>query len=59
MPRVAKTRRPRWLRFVSSWGESVEEGAVRQFSSDDVLERIDEHGDLLAPLLEKGPKVST
>jgi bifunctional non-homologous end joining protein LigD len=41
-----------------TWDE-VEEGAVRQFSSDDVLERIEEYGDLLAPLLEKGPKVPT
>lgn len=39
-----------------TWDE-VEDGAVRQFSSAEVLDRIEEYGDLLAPLLEKGPKV--
>jgi len=39
-----------------TWDE-VEDGAVRQFTAAEVLDRLDEHGDLLAPLLEKGPKV--
>jgi hypothetical protein len=30
---------------------------VRQFGSAEVLDRIEEHGDLLAPLLKRGPKV--
>ena len=37
--------------------EEVEDGAVRQFTAAEVLERVEEHGDLLAPLLDKGPKV--
>jgi bifunctional non-homologous end joining protein LigD len=32
-----------------------EPGAVRQFSSAEVLDRIDEYGDLLAGLLDSGP----
>jgi bifunctional non-homologous end joining protein LigD len=39
--------------------EEVEEGAVRQFGSAEVLDRIEQYGDLLAPLLKKGPKVPT
>jgi bifunctional non-homologous end joining protein LigD len=39
-----------------SWDE-IETGGVRQFRSDEVLERIDEYGDLLAPLFAGGPKV--
>ena len=39
--------------------EEVAEGAVRQFGSAEVLDRIEEYGDLLAPLLQKGPKVPT
>jgi bifunctional non-homologous end joining protein LigD len=39
-----------------TWDE-VEDGAVRQFTADEVLERVDEYGDLMAPLLEKGPRV--
>jgi bifunctional non-homologous end joining protein LigD len=37
--------------------EEVEEGAVRQFTSAEVLERIEEYGDLLEDLLEPGPEV--
>lgn len=37
--------------------EEVEEGAVRQFESAEVLERIEEHGDLLEDLLEPGPEI--
>jgi bifunctional non-homologous end joining protein LigD len=39
-----------------TWDE-VAAGAVRAFRSDEVLERIDEYGDLLAPLLDRGPEV--
>jgi bifunctional non-homologous end joining protein LigD len=39
-----------------TWDE-VEDGAVRQFSAQEVLERIEEYGDLLAPLLEKGKRL--
>jgi bifunctional non-homologous end joining protein LigD len=39
-----------------TWDE-VEDGAVRQFSAQEVLERIQEYGDLLAPLLEKGKRL--
>ncbi len=39
-----------------TWDE-VEDGAVRQFTAVEVLERVDELGDLMAPLLEKGPRV--
>ena len=40
-----------------TWDE-VEAGAVRPFSSPtEVLDRVDEHGDLLAPLLEKGKRL--
>jgi bifunctional non-homologous end joining protein LigD len=39
-----------------TWDE-VEDGAVRQFSAADVLERVEEHGDLLEPLLAKGRRL--
>jgi bifunctional non-homologous end joining protein LigD len=39
-----------------TWDE-VEDGAVRQFSAQEVLERIQEYGDLLAPLLQKGKRL--
>jgi bifunctional non-homologous end joining protein LigD len=39
-----------------TWDE-VEDGAVRQFAATEVLERVEEYGDLMAPLLEKGPRV--
>jgi bifunctional non-homologous end joining protein LigD len=39
-----------------TWDE-VETGGVQQFRSDEVLERVDEYGDLLAPLLAGGPRV--
>ena len=38
------------------WDE-VEAGLVRQFRSDEVLARVVAYGDLLAPLLDPGPKV--
>jgi bifunctional non-homologous end joining protein LigD len=38
------------------WDE-VEAGSVRQFRSDEVLERVSAYGDLLAPLLDGGPRV--
>lgn len=38
------------------WDE-VEAGSVRQFSSDEVLDRVFEYGDLLAPLLGGGSPV--
>jgi bifunctional non-homologous end joining protein LigD len=41
-----------------TWDE-VEAGKPLKFLPQDVLERVEEHGDLLAPLLERGPKVST
>jgi bifunctional non-homologous end joining protein LigD len=37
--------------------EELEAGSVRQFRSDEVLLRVSEYGDLLAPLLEGGPEV--
>jgi bifunctional non-homologous end joining protein LigD len=37
--------------------EEVEAGSVVACRSDDVLARIDEYGDLLAPLLRRGPAV--
>jgi bifunctional non-homologous end joining protein LigD len=39
--------------------EAVATGAepARQFPADEVLERVEEHGDLLAALLTKGPKL--
>ncbi|GFJ90058.1 hypothetical protein Prum_037000 [Phytohabitans rumicis] len=37
-----------------TWAE-VEAGGARAFTSDEVLERIDEHGDLLEDLLRQGP----
>jgi bifunctional non-homologous end joining protein LigD len=39
-----------------TWAE-VEADAVRQFHADEALLRIEVHGDLLAPLLRRGPKV--
>jgi bifunctional non-homologous end joining protein LigD len=39
-----------------TWDE-VERGAVRQFRAAEVLDRIDEYGDLLADLLTPGPEV--
>ncbi len=30
---------------------------MRQFSAAEVLERVEEYGDLLAPLLEKGKRL--
>jgi bifunctional non-homologous end joining protein LigD len=39
-----------------SWAE-VESGDVRRFQCDEVLARVAEHGDLLAPLLSAGPPV--
>jgi len=39
-----------------TWDE-VEDGSVRQFRSEEVLARLEEHGDLLAPLLTSGPPV--
>jgi bifunctional non-homologous end joining protein LigD len=41
-----------------TWAE-VEAGSVRAFRSDEVLERIENFGDLLAPLLTLGPEVPT
>jgi bifunctional non-homologous end joining protein LigD len=38
------------------WAE-VESGAARPFRSDEVLARIEEYGDLFAPLLQPGPPV--
>jgi hypothetical protein len=35
----------------------VEAGAVRQFGSAEVLERIEEYGDLFEDLLTIGPEV--
>jgi bifunctional non-homologous end joining protein LigD len=44
-----------------TWDEvsdmALGEVAARQFGAAEVLERIDEHGDLLADLLEPGPEV--
>jgi bifunctional non-homologous end joining protein LigD len=39
-----------------TWDE-VAGGAVRQFRAEEVLTRIGEYGDLLAPLLTGGPEV--
>jgi bifunctional non-homologous end joining protein LigD len=39
-----------------TWDE-VAAGAVRQFRAEEVLARVDQHGDLLAPLLSTGPEV--
>ena len=39
-----------------TWDE-VEAGEVRTFRAGEVLDRIEEYGDLLAPLLETGPAV--
>ncbi|MGN9905973.1 non-homologous end-joining DNA ligase [Phytohabitans sp. LJ34] len=39
-----------------TWDE-VEDGAARAFSPDEVLERIEEYGDLLEDLLTPGPSV--
>jgi bifunctional non-homologous end joining protein LigD len=39
-----------------TWDE-VDEGAVRTFGPDDVVERLDRYGDLLAPLFDGGPEV--
>ncbi|MEO3743622.1 non-homologous end-joining DNA ligase [Plantactinospora sp. B5E13] len=36
-----------------------EAGAVRQFPAVEVLDRIEEYGDLLIPLLDRGPKLPT
>jgi bifunctional non-homologous end joining protein LigD len=41
-----------------TWDE-VESGAARQLTAADVLERVEQHGDLLAPLLDGGPQVPT
>jgi bifunctional non-homologous end joining protein LigD len=38
------------------WDE-VESGAVRQFTAIEVLDRVDEHGDLLAELCVSGPSL--
>ena len=42
-----------------TWDEVAEfaDGAVRPFSPAEVLERVDTYGDLLAPLLKRGPKL--
>jgi bifunctional non-homologous end joining protein LigD len=44
-----------------TWDEVAEmalgDGVARQFGAAEVLERVDEHGDLLADLLELGPPV--
>lgn len=39
-----------------TWAE-VEAGEARQFTAAEVLDRVDEYGDLLAPLLKAGPKL--
>jgi bifunctional non-homologous end joining protein LigD len=39
-----------------TWDE-VEAGAARPFTSGEVLDRIEEHGDLLEPLLTPGPEL--
>ncbi|MEH1129153.1 non-homologous end-joining DNA ligase [Micromonospora sp. CPCC 206061] len=39
-----------------TWDE-VEASAARAFTSDEVLDRIDEYGDLLEPLLTPGPEL--
>lgn len=39
-----------------TWDE-VETGDVRRYSPEEVLERLDEYGDLLLPLLGDGPEV--
>ncbi|MCW6005537.1 non-homologous end-joining DNA ligase [Micromonospora sp. CPCC 205371] len=39
-----------------TWDE-VEAGAARAFTSDEVLDRIEEYGDLLEPLLTPGPEL--
>jgi bifunctional non-homologous end joining protein LigD len=39
-----------------TWDE-VEASAARAFTSDEVLDRIEEHGDLLEPLLTPGPEL--
>ena len=39
-----------------TWQE-VADGAVRAFDPDEVLARIDAHGDLFAPLFDGGPEV--
>jgi bifunctional non-homologous end joining protein LigD len=39
-----------------TWAE-VEAGQVRRFTPAEVLDRVDEHGDLLAGLLDGGPPV--
>jgi bifunctional non-homologous end joining protein LigD len=39
--------------------EEVEEGAARAFGPDEVLERIEEYGDLLEALLTPGPALPT
>ncbi|ROT34009.1 non-homologous end-joining DNA ligase [Micromonospora sp. HM5-17] len=36
-----------------------EAGAVRQFPATEVLDRVEEYGDLLAPLLQPGPELPT
>lgn len=41
-----------------TWDE-VEAGAARAFSPDEVLERVEEYGDLLEELLTPGPEVPT
>ena len=42
-----------------TWDEVAEfaDGAVRRFSPAEVLERVETYGDLLAPLLKRGPKL--
>jgi bifunctional non-homologous end joining protein LigD len=39
-----------------TWGE-VESGALRQFRAAEVIDRVDEYGDLLADLLTPGPEL--
>jgi bifunctional non-homologous end joining protein LigD len=39
-----------------TWAE-VEAGKPLRFRPGDVLARVAEHGDLLEPLLERGPRV--
>ncbi|GMA87738.1 hypothetical protein GCM10025868_29880 [Angustibacter aerolatus] len=40
-----------------TWAEIEDAGSLTQVRYDEVLARLEQHGDLAAPLLEHGPRV--
>lgn len=58
-PYSLRAREQPWVSTPLTWDEVAGARTVSdlQFRSSDVLDRVDEHGDLFAALLEKGPRL--